>query len=402
MRNVFLILTLLIGFVKAVAQQPLRVMMIFAHPDEGEVYTGGTAALYTQLGHQVKFMSLTNGDAGHWVEKPEVLAKRRYQEAMNAKKILNLAEYEVLDYHDQGLKNTKEARAKVVRSIEAFKPDIVFTYYPAAGGHIDNMTAGYIVRDAARDLKMEKLPVFLYVRDYHTSTFTYIPHFAFSIDKVWETKLKACGAHQTQVAEAIPHSMGILDEVRKNPAKQKELIDDNTYAFSKVFPTYMFALEKWYGKEGASKIKYAEGFEVAEFGRQVQEEEIFTLLPMLERSYVVSGTHDWTDTGIIIKEGDLFEITAEGMIAWKREGREKCNPDGALTYTRRGNRPLLEIPTGALIARIGVDPKESFLVGSGRKIIAYKSGKLYLGINDDNTSDNDGEFRVWIKKVSGN
>ena len=178
-------------------------MMIFAHPDEGEVYTGGTAALFTQLGHQVKFMSLTNGDAGHWEEKPEVLAKRRYQEAMNAKKILNLAEYEVLDYHDQGLKNTKESRAKVTRSIQAFKPDIVFTYYPAMGGHIDNMTAGYIVRDAVRDLKMEKLPVFLYVRDYHTSSFTYIPHFAFSIDKVWETKLEACGAHQTQVAEAL-------------------------------------------------------------------------------------------------------------------------------------------------------------------------------------------------------
>lgn len=221
MRNVFLILPLLICFVKTLAQQPLRVMMIFAHPDEGEVYIGGTAALFTQLGHQVKFMSLTNGDAGHWEEKPEVLAKRRYQEAMNAKKILNLAEYEVLDYHDQGLKNTKESRAKVTRSIQAFKPDIVFTYYPAMGGHIDNMTTGYIVRDAVRDLKMEKLPVFLYVRDYHTSSFTYIPHFAFSIDKVWETKLEACGAHQTQVAEAIPHSMGILEEVKKIQLNKK-------------------------------------------------------------------------------------------------------------------------------------------------------------------------------------
>jgi len=308
----------------------------------------------------------------------------------------------VLDYHDQGLKNTKEARAKVTRSIQAFKPDIVFTYYPAMGGHIDNMTAGYIVRDAVLDLKMEKLPVFLYVRDYHTSSFTYIPHFAFSIDKVWETKLEACGAHQTQVAEAIPHSMGILEEVKKNPAKLKELINDNTYAFSKVFPTYMFALEKWYGKEGASKIQYAEAFEVAEFGRQIREEEIFTLLPMLERSYVVSGTNDWTDTGLTIKEGDVFEISAEGKIIWKREGREKCNPDGALPYTRWGNKPVLGTPTGALIARIGVDPNEGFLVGSGRKIIAHKSGKLYLGINDDNTSDNDGEFRAWIKKISSN
>ncbi len=398
MRNVLLILILLTGLLKTSAQQPLRVMMIFAHPDEGEVYTGGTAALYTQLGHQVKFMSLTNGDAGHWVEKPDVLAKRRYQEAMNAKKILNLAEYEVLDYHDQGLKNTKEARAKVTKSIEAFKPDVVFTYYPAAGGHIDNMTAGYIVRDAVRDLKMEKLPVFLYVRDYHTSLFTYIPDFAFSIDKVWETKLEACAAHQTQVAEAIPHSMGILDEVRKNPAKQKELINDNTYAFSKVFPTYMFTLEKWYGKEGASKIQYAEAFEVAEFGRQIKEEEIFSLLPMLERPYIVSGTHDWTDTGIMIKEGEVFEITAEGMIVWNRDGRAKCNPDGAAPYTRRGNKPVSGSPTGALIARIGEDSKESFLVGSSRKIIAYKTGKLFLGINDDNVSDNDGEFRAWVKK----
>lgn len=402
MRNVFLLTALLICFVQTLAQQPLRVMMIFAHPDEGEVYTGGTAALYTQLGHQVKFMSLTNGDAGHWVEKPEVLAKRRYQEAMNAKKILSLTEYEVLDYHDQGLKNTKESRAKVTKSIEAFKPDIVFTYYPAAGGHTDNMTAGYIVRDAVRDLKMEKLPVFLYVRDFHTTTFTYIPHVALSIDKVWETKLKACGAHQTQVAEAIPHGMGILEEVKKNPAKQKELINDNTYAFSKVFPSYRYALEKWYGNAEASKIQYAEAFEIAEFGRQIEEEELFTLLPMLERSYVVSGTHDWTDTGITIKEGDVFEISAEGSIVWKREDREKCSPDGALPYTRWGNKFVLGAPTGALIARIGEESNESFLVGSGRQIIAYKSGKLYLGINDDNTRDNDGEFRAWIKKISGN
>ncbi|MGC3947442.1 MAG: PIG-L family deacetylase [Chryseolinea sp.] len=402
MRKVSLILTLSICFINAMAQQPLRIMMIFAHPDEGEVYTGGTAALYTQLGHQVKFMSLTNGDAGHWEEKPEVLAKRRYQEAMNAKKVLNLADYEVLDYHDQGLKNTKESRAKVIKSIQAFNPDVVFTYYPAAGGHTDNMTAGYIVRDAVRDLKMDKLPLFLYVRDFHTSTFTYIPHFAFSIDKVWETKLQACGSHQTQVAEAIPHGMGILDEVRKDPAKQKQLIDDNTYAFSKVFPTYRYALEKWYGKDDASKIRYAEGFEVAEFGRQIREEEIFELLPMLPRSYAVSGTKNWTNTGIEIKEGEQFEVTAEGTIVWNKDGRQRCTADGAVPYTRWGNKPVLGAPTGSLIARIGEDSKDSFFVGADRKIIASKSGKLYLGINDDNTGDNDGEFRAWVKKISGN
>ena len=44
----------------------LRVMVIFAHPDEGEIYAGGISALYAQQGHAVKFISLTNGDAGHF------------------------------------------------------------------------------------------------------------------------------------------------------------------------------------------------------------------------------------------------------------------------------------------------------------------------------------------------
>ena len=71
----------------------LKVMVIFAHPDEGEIYVGVTTALYTQLGHKVKFLSITNGDAGHFSMNPEDLDKRRFQEAMEAKRILNLAEW---------------------------------------------------------------------------------------------------------------------------------------------------------------------------------------------------------------------------------------------------------------------------------------------------------------------
>ena len=38
-----------------VEQRKLNVMVIFAHPDEGEIYAGGTAALYARMGHEVKF-----------------------------------------------------------------------------------------------------------------------------------------------------------------------------------------------------------------------------------------------------------------------------------------------------------------------------------------------------------
>lgn len=281
MRTFFLLSALLFtGYTNLFCQEPLRVLVVFAHPDEGELYTGGIAALYTRAGHAVKFMSLTNGDAGHYEMKPVPLAARRYKEAMESKRILSLSEYEVLGYHDQHLANTKQVQDKVIKSIQDWNADIVFTYYPAKGGHTDNMTAGYIVRDAATRLQMKKTPVFVYVRDYHTINFSYIPDFAISIDSVMEIKLAALAAHKTQVSESIPKSLGILEEVRSNPEKQREVLYNNAYPYSSVTDKNRFALEKWYGKTEAAKIKYAESYEIAEFGRQVDEKEMKILFPV--------------------------------------------------------------------------------------------------------------------------
>ncbi|GAO42705.1 PIG-L deacetylase family protein [Flavihumibacter petaseus] len=280
MNRLLVLLSFILLTAPAVSQKSLKVMVIFAHPDEGEIYTGGVTALYTKMGHQVKFMSLTNGDAGHHSMKPADLAKMRYQEAMESKKILSLGDYEVLDYHDKFLKNTREVQDKVIKSIREWNADIVFTYYPADGGHPDNMTAGYIVREAAPRLQMAKTPVFVYIRDFHTINFSYIPDFAVGIDAVWQTKLAACAAQKSQVNEAIPYKMGILEEVKASPEKQKKLVEENTYPFSSVTNINMPALAKWYGSQTAS-VKYAEAFEIAEFGRQLKASEMREMFPML-------------------------------------------------------------------------------------------------------------------------
>lgn len=260
----------------------LRVMMIFAHPDEGEIYTGGTAALYAQLGHEVKFVSLTNGDAGHYSMAPKALAERRFREAMEAKSTLGLAEYEVLDCHDKALRNTEGTRRVVAGIIDDWGADVVFTYYAIEGGHNDNMCAGRIVRDAAAGLSCgSQTPLFLYVRDYYTCRFSYIPDVAMAIDDVWPVKLAACGAHESQVFESVPHGLGILAEVQASEEKRQEALYNNTYPFSCVTQDNLRALEKWYGKDRASEVTYVEAFEVAEFGRQVTNEEMLQLLPML-------------------------------------------------------------------------------------------------------------------------
>jgi LmbE family N-acetylglucosaminyl deacetylase len=400
------ILFLLIVFVAAQSVNAQKskpnVVVIFAHPDEGEIYAGGITALYTSMGHRVKFMSLTNGDAGHYAMKPADLAKRRLGEAMEAKEILGVAEYEVLDYHDKFLKNTGEVQEKVIRSIQGWNADIVFTYYPAEGGHPDNMTAGWIVRDAAPRLKMEKKPVFIYIRDFHTTKFSNIPDFAVSIDKVWEKKLASCAAHRTQVEEAIPYKMGILEEVKKDKGKQRQLIYNNTYPFSNVTPDILIALKKWFGNNEAMQTKYAEAFSVAEFGRQVTDDELKSLLPVEGKIYELPATTGWLDTGIDVRQFDMVNVNAEGAIVWKMDGRESCGPGGAEPYTRWGNKPLPGVSTGALIGRIGEDNSQSFLIGERQQIVINKNGRLYIGINDDNTDDNEGSYRVWIKQTGKN
>src|SRR5262245_24615676 len=76
----------------------LRIIVFGAHPDDAELKAGGTAAKWAKLGHEVKMVSVTNGDIGHWREAGGSLAKRRLAEAQKADKILGVA-CEVLDVH---------------------------------------------------------------------------------------------------------------------------------------------------------------------------------------------------------------------------------------------------------------------------------------------------------------
>src|SRR5450631_3638280 len=68
----------------------IRVIMIGAHPDDCDLKGGGTAAYFSSLGCAVKFVSVTNGDAGHQTGKGVLLAKRRLEEAREAAKRLGV------------------------------------------------------------------------------------------------------------------------------------------------------------------------------------------------------------------------------------------------------------------------------------------------------------------------
>ena len=58
--------------------------------------------------------------------------------------------------------------------------------------------------------------------------------------------------------------------------------------------------------------------------------------------------------------------------------------------------PIPNAPAGALIGRI--DNGQPFLIGRNTSVRMPAGGTLFLGINDDNVSDNNGNFRVLLAR----
>src|SRR5213596_2903122 len=111
------------------ADHPLRLLIIGAHPDDADYAAGGTAALYRAAGHTVRMVSLTNGDAGHHEMPGAKLAERRRGEAAAAGAVIGSV-YELFDIHDGELEPTLPNRWKVIRLIRTFEPDLILTHRP--------------------------------------------------------------------------------------------------------------------------------------------------------------------------------------------------------------------------------------------------------------------------------
>src|SRR5688572_32836063 len=89
--------------------QKLRIIVFGAHPDDAEFKAGGVAAMWAAQGHHVKFVSMTNGDLGHYEMGGGPLARRRKSEVERAAEILGI-KTEVMDIHDGELMPTLENR----------------------------------------------------------------------------------------------------------------------------------------------------------------------------------------------------------------------------------------------------------------------------------------------------
>lgn len=266
---------------------PVRVIVFGAHPDDCDIRAAGTAAKFAEMGHKVKFVAVTNGDAGHQSMGGGALAKRRRAEAMESGRRLGI-EYEVLDNHDGELLPTLEVRKQIIRQIRLWNADVVIAPRPN-DYHPDHRYTGVLLQDAAYMVvvpnvtpdvtPLRKNPVFLYEQDHFQRPNPFRPDIAVDIDSTWQKKVSALDAHVSQVYEWLPWVDGTLDSVPKDPAERFTWLDKTRSG--RVTEGIPAALAKWYGADRANQVKHAEAFEVCEYGKQPTEAEIRALFPML-------------------------------------------------------------------------------------------------------------------------
>ena len=287
-RNVLLFSILLFAVFQAQAQgKVLKILMIGAHPDDCDIKGGGTAALFVAMGHQVKFISVTNGDAGHMEMGGGVLAKRRYAETQEAAKRLGI-KYDVLDNHDGELLPTLENRFEIIRKIREWEADVVISHR-TNDYHPDHRYTGVLVQDAAYMVgvpniaadtpPLRKNPVFLYFQDNFQKPNPFRPDIAIDITAVMDKKIDAMDAHVSQFYEWLPWIGNVTEPVPSGQAERKEWLKSKRFAAPNT--SVLNALESWYGKELAVKVQFAEAFEICEYGSQPSKEEIVRLFPML-------------------------------------------------------------------------------------------------------------------------
>ncbi len=273
-----------------VARDPdgkLRVIAFGAHPDDCDGRAAGTAALFVQMGHHVKFVSVTNGDAGHQSEGGGMLAKRRRAEAMESGRRLGVT-YEVLDNHDGELLPTLDVREQIIRRIRQWNADIVLAPRPN-DYHPDHRYTGVLVQDAAYMVVVPNIcpdtpplhdnPVFFYYEDNFQRPNPFRPDVSVDIDSVFDKKIDALDAQVSQFYEWLPWVAHTLDQVPKDPVERKKWLA--AHREGRITPEIRKTLERWYGAERAARVQVAESFELCEYGRRPTDDELRTLFPML-------------------------------------------------------------------------------------------------------------------------
>jgi LmbE family N-acetylglucosaminyl deacetylase len=264
----------------------IRALMIGAHPDDCEFGAGGLAVLLSGQGHNVKFVSLTNGETGHFEKSREEVAEIRKAEMEEACKIADI-ECEVLDIASNAIEADIQTREKVICLIRKYKPDIIFAHR-ANDYHPDHRRAAILVQDSSYAVRVPLVcpetpclrysPVIMYMYDKFEKPAPFTPGIVINIDKAMQKKVEMLNCYVSQQYEWLPWIDG-YEAPESAEERLKWFYERQAKKDSEVADKYRAEIIERYGRPG-NDIKFAEAFEISEYGRKPADEELKELFPV--------------------------------------------------------------------------------------------------------------------------
>ncbi len=188
----------------------LDALAVGPHPDDVELFCGGTIARMTQLGYRVGVLDLTEGELAS-----NGTVEQRRQEAHAAAEVLGLALRENLKLPDGGIQPGTDAAqiAAAVRALRRLRPELLLIPWLEAR-HPDHAAAGALMRRAVFTAGLRKYethhedmadhrsaaqepfrPRILFYQLRHRFT----PSFVIDVSSAIETKVRAIMCHQSQL-----------------------------------------------------------------------------------------------------------------------------------------------------------------------------------------------------------
>lgn len=257
------------------ADQPLRVLILGAHPDDCDASAGGVAVMYARRGHTVRLVSLTNGDAGHYAIGGVELARRRYAETQAAARVAGV-EYQVFDIHDGELVASLENRRRVIGLIREFVPDLVLAHQHDEY-HPDHRAVGVLAADASYLVGVPNIcplvphmmqpPVFAHFATSPKSVPNPEDLVVVDIDEAIETKWDMLHCHESQIYEWLPYNEGMLAQVPEGDAARRRWLAETWGASeSLAAERYRSQLVTRYGQERGAHTRFVEAFVASQYG----------------------------------------------------------------------------------------------------------------------------------------
>ena len=259
-----------------------RIMVVGAHPDDCDFRTAGTTIKLVRRGHSVHYLSVTDGSAGHYVQRGQELAARRYAEAQASAKLLGIT-YEILNHEDGRLMPALENREELIRKIRLFAPDVIITNRPN-DYHPDHRAVSQLVQDASYLLAvpaicpdvpaLEKCPVILYWEDRFQEPCPFRADLAVPIDDVLDTYIEMKFCHESQTLEWLPWCDDGLKDFPNLPLEQRKAFREGrqrAICIQPDGPAYCRLAER-YGRTIANAVRRAEAYQLSEYGAPLTEE----------------------------------------------------------------------------------------------------------------------------------